>query len=193
MKTKRKIANTHDAYWFLHGHPKLNVQERSEVTPEKCDEYEKKGHLVSRDTGGKCYRYFRHARRHAIDCNLDIFYTKTNKPGGHGRVDKDTSKNKHIECWLEFGPISYGYAYSGGEEPMGEWDTETRLLEGHDYRLDSGGETFDEGLIRLAKLVRKHYGDYDSKLADEGSTHWCGKPVCPDCNRAKRKRASSKS
>jgi hypothetical protein len=41
--------------------------------------------------------------------------------------------------------------------------------------------------------VRKHYGDYDSKWAGEGSRRWCGKPKCPDCGRSKKRKPSSKS
>lgn len=177
---KHVISNAYDAYWFLSEHPKFSVPERMEVTPEQCEDFEKRGYLVSRDIGGKCYRYFRHSRRCAIDTNLDIHYTKVNKPRG-GRVDKDRSKNKYVECWLEFGPLSYGYSYSCGDEPAGDWDTETQLLQSHDCTLDTGGQTFDVGLIRLALLVRKHYGDFDAKWVEEGRKRWCGKPVCPDC------------
>lgn len=184
-KTKRKIKNAYDAYWFLYYHPKLNAMERNEVTPEDADELEKKGYLITRDPSGKCYRYWRHLHRHALDVNLDVFYTKTNKPGGHGRVDDDRSKNKHVECWLEFGPIYYGYAYSGGKEPSGDWDDTTMLHHSHDIYLDTGGTTFDEGLVRLAKNVLKRYGDYSEKLAEEGSKRWCGKPVCGDCEQFK--------
>jgi hypothetical protein len=180
-KTKRKIRNAYDAYWFLYYHPKLNVMERTEVTPEEADKMEKEGYLITRDTGGKCYRLWRHLHRRALQDNLDIFYTKTNKPGGHGRVDKDKSKNKYVECWLEFGPLYYGYAYSGGKEPMAEWDNQTMLHHSHDIYLDTGGSTFDEGLVNLAKNVLKRYGDYSEKLAEDGSRRWCGKPVCGDC------------
>ena len=43
---------------------------------------------------------------------------------------------------------------------MGDWDTETMLQTIHDIRLDTGAPTFDEALVKLAKLVKKHYGDY---------------------------------
>jgi hypothetical protein len=185
MKTKRKIANAYDAYWFLHDHPKLNCQSRHEVTPEEADKLEAEGFIITRDTGGKCYRVWRHHFHHAID-HLDIYYTKTNKPGGHGEVDDDKSKNKYVECWLELGPTYHGYLYSGGKEPMGDWDTETTLHHSHDPSIDTGGSTFDEGLINLAKNVLKRYGDYSDKLADHHSKRWCGKPVCADCKESHR-------
>jgi hypothetical protein len=185
MRTKRKITNSFEAWWFIYSHPKLNVQDRSEVTPEEADKMEAEGFLITRDTGGKCYRIWRHLWCHALDHNLDIFYARVNKERG-GRVDDDKSKNKFIECWLEFGPIYYGYAYSGDNKPMGDWDDTTLLHHCHDSDLDTGGSTFDEGLIRLAKNVLKKYGDYNDKLAEHHSKRWCGKPVCGDCKDTKR-------
>ena len=187
-KKKRSIKDAYDAWWFLYNHPKLNVQERDEVTPEEAADLEAGGSLVARDSGGKCWRVWRHLWRHALDENLDIFYARTNKPGGHGRVDDDASKNKWAECWLEFGPIYYGYAYSGGKEPAGDWDTETTLHHSHDPYLDTGGGTFDQGLVRLARNVLRRYGDYSDKLAEEMSGRWCGKPVCGDCEQVREAR-----
>jgi hypothetical protein len=158
---KRVIRNAYDAWWFLYSHPKLNTQERTEVEPEQVEELKKQGVVVITDPCGKSYRYWE-LTRHALDCNLDIFYAKVNHPK-RGRVDKDMSKNKYVEVWLEFGPIYYGFAYSGGTEPMAEWDDTTMLLHSHDPNLDTGAPTFDEALVKLAKLVLKHYGDYPSK------------------------------
>lgn len=176
-KAHHKIANAYDAFWFIHDHPKFMLRERTPVEPEEADKLEAEGFLITRDTGGKCYREWRHLHRHAIDENLEIFYTKTNKPGGHGRVDDDRSKNKHVECWLEFGPSYYGYAYSGNKKPAGDWDIETMKHMSHDYRLDCGGTTFDQALVALARLVRKHYGDYRDRDGRDGA---CGRP-CGDC------------
>ena len=188
MKNKKryhKITNAYDAYWFIHDHPKFMLAERNEVTPEEATKMEADGFWITRDVGGKCYRVYRHIHRHAIDLNLDIHYTKTNKPGGHGRVDDDNSKNKHVECWLEFGQEEYGYMYSGGPEPNGDYDTETMRVNCHDWRLDTGAPTFDEALVNLAKLVRKHHGDYKPHdgRRNEGK---CGKPECADCKDTKR-------
>ncbi len=169
MKKKHPIKNSYEAYWFLYEHPKFSLSERIEITPEEFAAYQagkkfqthknKKVKVkVSKDVGGKCYRYFR-TKRHAIGTNLGIFYTKVNKPKG-GRVDVDPEKNLYVECWLEFGPIEYNYAYSGTKKPMGDWDTKTMLQTTHDIRLDTGAPTFDEALVKLAKLVKKYYGDY---------------------------------
>lgn len=172
-KTKHTIKNAHDAWWFLRDHPKFRIMERDEVSPKKAAKLKKEGYLITRDEDGTCYRMWRHIHRAALSSNLDIYFTKTNKPGGHGRVDDDDSKNKYVECWLEFGPEEY--------MPV-PWDKRTRLTHTHDWRLDTGGSTFDDALVNLAKLVKKHYGDYEPhKRKDE-----CGKPVCADCTSGRR-------
>jgi hypothetical protein len=63
-------------------------------------------------------------------------------------VNADASKNVHVRCWLEFGPIRFAVS-----------DGQLHLLHSHDPRLDCGGAAFDGALIKLARLVRKHYGD----------------------------------
>jgi hypothetical protein len=178
-KRNRSIRNAFDAHWFLYRHPKFKVQQRTEIEPEKADAMEKEGYIINRDPDGKCYRYWRHMHRHALDQNLDIFYTKTDKPGGGGRINDDKSKNKYVACWLEFGTLEYGFAYSGGKEPLGDWDVSTMLHNCHDCNLDCGAGTFDEALIKLAKLVLKHYGDYSH--VDTERFEDCGEPECADC------------
>jgi hypothetical protein len=174
---KHKITNAYEAWHFLYEHPKLKLPERNQVTSKKADKLEAEGFWVTRDVGGKCYRMWRHLHRHALEENLIIHYAKVN---GRGRVGDDESKNKHIECWLEFGPLEYGYAYSGGKEPS-DWDTETTRHHFHDIDLDTGAATFDEALVRLAKLVRKKYGDYEDKVWPASRNQYCGKPECADC------------
>lgn len=182
MKTYHRIKNAWDAYWFLWEHPKFMAPERIPVeTEEEALVLEKEGYWVVRDADGKIWRMVRHVQRRALDQNLEIFYAKTNKPGGHGRMVKDQSKNKHIECWLEFGPIYYGYAASGNDTPLGDWDHKTMLHDSHDTDLDCGDTTFDKALVTLAKKVLKKYGDYKERDY-EG---FCGKPICGDCERWK--------
>ena len=31
----------------------------------------------------------------------------------------------------------------------------------HDTKLDCGAPTFDEALVKLARLVKRHYGDFN--------------------------------
>jgi hypothetical protein len=84
--------------------------------------------------------------RRALDCNLDIWYAKVDEAG---KVNDACSKNVNIECWLEFGPIKQIVR-----------DGILRVENSHDLRLDCGARTFDEALVRLARKVRRHYGDY---------------------------------
>jgi hypothetical protein len=176
MKEKnRKIKDSWQAYWFLHDHPKLNAQFRQGVTPKEANELEKKGFLITRDPCGKCYRVLRHHFECALDSNLDIFYAKVDK---HGVVNKNKKKNVRIECWLEFGPLQYGFVYSGTDKPQFKEDDTTMLHHVHDPRLDTGGSTFDEGLVLLAKNVLKYYGDY-------GKEPPCNKSQCADCKEVK--------
>lgn len=176
-KIRHKITNAYEAYWFLYEHPKLMAPTRNEVTPEEAARLEAEGYWITRDTGGKCYRMWRHMNRRAFVDNLSIFYTKVNHPD-RGRVDDDPKKNKFVECWLEFGPLEYGYAYSGSGTPLADYDDTTMLHHYHDIDLDTGGPTFDIALVRLARLVRKKYGDYADNDKRESK---CGKPVCADC------------
>lgn len=169
-KRYHKIANAHAAFWFVHDHPKFQRMVRNEVTSEVADALEKKGFLVSWDKGGRCYQYHRHLPVPAITENLTFSYMGVNEKGVH---DSDSSKNTRSECWLEFGPVEYGYV-AGGEF---EWDDETGEMNYHDYRLDCGGSTFDEALVRLAKNVRKFYGDYKPRKRVDA----CGPAPCADC------------
>ena len=174
-KKNRVISNSYEAYHFLKSHPKLNVPSRHEVTPKKANELGKKGFLITRDPCGKCYRVWRHQFECALDSNLDIFYAKVDK---HGVVNKNKKKNKIIQCWLEFGPLQYGFVYSGTDKPLYEEDDTTMLHHVHDPKLDTGGSTFDEALVLLAKNVLKHYGDYSEKTS-------CNKSKCADCKEVK--------
>jgi hypothetical protein len=157
----RRITNAYEAWWFLYYHPKLKVNFQMEVRDEKhAKEFANRHYRMKKDKGGNLWAVCKSLTRHAIQENLSIHYTKTNKPGGHGTVVEDKSKNKHIECWLEFGPLNYGYAVDW------EWKEDharESLQYTHDYRLDTGGTTFDEGLVDLAKNVLKVYGDYKDK------------------------------
>jgi hypothetical protein len=174
-----QINNAYDAYHFLYSHPKFMLRERYEITPEEYDKGLADGYLVTKDRGGKCYREQRHLFRHAIEHNLDIFYAKVDETG---RVNDDRQKNVNVECWLEFGQLEWGYM-SGGEY---DWDTETGLLNYHDVDLDTGGPTFDEALISLAKLVLEHHGDYEDLPYKEQRAKQCGETVpCADCRDAK--------
>lgn len=71
--------------------------------------------------------------------NLDIDVVKVHPK--LKRIVDDDSKNTLINYWLETGSFT--------KPDMGTW---------HDLDLDCGGDTFEEAIINLAKLVKKHYG-----------------------------------
>ena len=58
------------------------------------------------------------------------------------KIDDDATKNTKVRVWLEHGP--YDEEWNGCE---------------HDYRLDCGGDTFEEAIIELAKLVQEYFTD----------------------------------
>lgn len=60
-------------------------------------------------------------------------------------LDDNISKNIKVQVWLE--------CFVGD-------DGQT-----HDIDLDCGGDTFEEAIIELAKLVKKHYSDDGEKLS----------------------------
>lgn len=74
---------------------------------------------------------------------LSIDVQKVN-PKNH-RIDDDETKNTLIEFWLEGGP-------------MAKVEEVEFPVRSHDYKLDCGAETFEEAVVKFAKLVKKHYG-----------------------------------
>lgn len=59
-------------------------------------------------------------------------------------IDDDKKLNTKTEVWLEFGKVIY--------------DSELELLTTeHDYDFDCCGDTFEEAIINLAKLVKMKY------------------------------------
>ena len=73
---------------------------------------------------------------------LDIDVVKVNPLTN--KIDDDDKKNKKTQVWLECG------AYYKKDKNTGTdgWS--------HDTRLDCGADTFEQAIIKLAKLVHKH-------------------------------------
>ena len=78
-----------------------------------------------------------------MDC-LDVSVVKVNLETNS--IDDDFSKNTKVEFWLECGPREYC-------EDFG------RIVPTHDLDLDCGGETFEDAIIELARLVSCCYGE----------------------------------
>lgn len=74
---------------------------------------------------------------------LDIEVVKINPKTK--RVEDDDKLNTEVEIWLEWGFPKYK---KGKLLPVAYT---------HDYNLDCGASTFEEAIIKLAALVRKHY------------------------------------
>ena len=64
-------------------------------------------------------------------------------------VDEDETKNTKLQIWLEHGPYEKIPDLNNEEQPS------------HDRKLDCGADTFEEAIIKLAELVKKHYGSYN--------------------------------
>ena len=145
-----KIITAYDAFHFLNEHPKFMcreaalVEDGQEVTLHKGERLRKVCDAFLWNKGTYTLHEFA-ARREAFPENLDIFYSKTDD---RGRVNKDSEKNVNVECWLEFGKITYVVR-----------DGRLACEHGHDIRLDVGAPTFDQALIKLARRVRRIYGD----------------------------------
>jgi hypothetical protein len=75
--------------------------------------------------------------------SLNIYVTKVNPKTK--RIDDNIKLNTKVEIWVECG----GYIF---DENFNNW------ISCHDIRLDCGGDTFEEAIIKLANLVLKFYG-----------------------------------
>ena len=69
---------------------------------------------------------------------LDVDVVKVNPKTNC--IDDNDSLNTKIQIWLECGPYF-----------------ENQIT--HDIDLDCGGNTFEDAIIKLAKLVKKYYTD----------------------------------
>lgn len=139
---------TYEAYWFLYDHPRFKCREV--VLHAKPPKHVPKRHRLRkmRDSmpwnKGKTYTVEVFPLfRHAIQTNLHIHYALVDK---RGRVNDDAVQNAIAECWLEFGPVKYEI-HDGHLNPSHY----------HDVKLDCGAPTFDQALVKLARLVQKHY------------------------------------
>lgn len=90
--------------------------------------------------------------RHLFENGLYTMVVKVNPETNE--IDDDLSKNTKVQVWLEHGP----------------WEKSADAIfpqHTHDWDLDCGGDTFEEAIIELANLVKKHYNDDGSKKVTE--------------------------
>jgi len=80
-----------------------------------------------------------------------------------GRIEDEKELNTHVEIWLEAGPWGdpdeARARFEGGEGFY--QDSWADGVPSHDYNLDCGAPTYEEAIIKMAALVKEHYGDYE--------------------------------
>lgn len=147
-----KISTAYDAFWFLSEHPKFRCREAEILSDEQAKTVKlSKGERLRRVKDEMpCNENKYNLREFILDfpaicCNLDIHYAKVDK---HRKVNDNNKLNKCTECWLEFGQVKQAVS-----------DGKLHRQCFHDLKLDCGAPTFDQAIVRLARLVRKHYGD----------------------------------
>jgi len=80
---------------------------------------------------------------------LDIQPVKVNPK--NNTIEDDTTLNTKTRIWIE---------------SASDYDIENRCFTTHDGFLDCGGDTFEEAIIELAKLVYHYYGEGSELLID---------------------------
>lgn len=65
-------------------------------------------------------------------------------------IDEDPTLNTLTQWWFEFGPV-----LDNGEM-------------GHHWDLDVTADSYEEGVLELARLIHEHYGDDRSRIPE----HW---------------------
>lgn len=129
-----------EAFLFIYNHPRAIEEEPEHPILEHYEKYDKAAKEVR-------YRWFWNGQ---FIHNLDILYVKVNPDTNS--IDVDESLNTKVRVWLETGPAYWNEYSKRYDENM------------HDYRLDCGGDTFEEALIKLAGLIKEYYGDYEPEL-----------------------------
>lgn len=80
--------------------------------------------------------------------NLDWYVTKVDPHTN--RIEDDKKRNVKTAVWVEWGPW-----HEHGEDPE---HTPVDGIGSHDYRVDTGGDTFEQAIVNLAHNVWKLYG-----------------------------------
>jgi hypothetical protein len=74
------------------------------------------------------------------------------------RIEDDKSLNTHVEIWIEVTSYEEG---SKDDFLYDEW----RGIPCHDWELDCGGDTFEDAIVELARLVKEKYGDSNEPIS----------------------------
>jgi hypothetical protein len=73
--------------------------------------------------------------------------------------DDNEELNTHFQVWVEGGGWYDQSAEENSWEPTGGWNKHNKWIGVHDYRLNCGGDTVPEALLKLAELVKTYYND----------------------------------
>lgn len=103
------------------------------------------------------HKYFRHEdfyKKHGFELtmfstNTRVFVVKVD-PDTYC-IEEDESRNTKTVIWLETGRTI--------NEDIGDGDGVQEMTE-HDWRLDCGGDTYEEAIIKLANLIDETYPNY---------------------------------
>ena len=95
---------------------------------------------------------------------LDIWVAKVDPVTR--QVADDAGRNTHTEIWLELGPVYWQRDAPGDCKALFE-EAQCTAVVTHDYALDCGGDTFEEAVISLARLVHEQYGPDRSHVYDQ--------------------------
>lgn len=103
--------------------------------------------------------------------NLDIAVTKVCPLTD--RIEDDRSRNTKTAVWVECG---------GYEDPTQEWEMDNAQwvatgISCHNMAYDTGGDTFEEAIINLARKVMEEEGDY---VDYDICSHCLRRRPCPD-------------
>ena len=91
---------------------------------------------------------------------LDIRVLKVNPRTKE--YDSDERRNRTVRIWLECGP--YLRVSDIPREDRAQLPDGVLGMTSHSIRLDCGGKTFEEAIIKLANLVISHFGTDRSKV-----------------------------
>lgn len=84
---------------------------------------------------------------------VEISVAKVNPASGS--IDDDPALNTKTEVWAEIGMLRWP------SENFREYDVHI-----HDYNLDCGGDTYEQAITNMARLVHDKYGN-DRQVCDE--------------------------
>lgn len=88
-----------------------------------------------------------------VEHRIEVWVAKVNPDTG--RTEDDPGLNTKTEVWLETGKIRWPEKHFRGYD-----------IPFHDHELDCGGDTYEQAIVNMARLVHDKYGN-DRQVCDE--------------------------